>query len=277
MFQTHRITSLDLPELAPYRTLKRPLEHREQGIFVAEGDKVVHRLLASQLEVVSVLLPDHRLGEYEPALRSRRETIPVFAVTDRRVLEELIGFEMFQGVLAVAKTPQPLALTALLGRTTSPRLFVAADGLTNAENIGLLARNCTAFGAQALIVGETCASPFLRRAVRNSMGTVFELPVIESRNLAASLGELRAHGVRCIAAHPHTDKRTVSLADFTNDCCIVFGAEGGGISPSILAECDEAVAIPMANNVDSLNVTGAAAVFLYEAQRQRRPAPTKLP
>lgn len=270
MFQTHRITSLDLPELAPYRTLKRPLEHREQGIFVAEGDKVVHRLLASQLDVVSVLLPDHRLGEYEPALRSRRETIPVFAVTDRRVLEELIGFEMFQGVLAVAKTPQPLVLSALLGRTTSPRLFVAADGLTNAENIGLLARNCAAFGAQALIVGETCASPFLRRAVRNSMGTVFELPVIESGNLVSSLGELRTYGVRCFAAHPHTDKRTLLVADFMTDCCIVFGAEGDGISPAVLAACDEAVAIPMASNVDSLNVTGAAAVFLYEVQRQRQ-------
>lgn len=273
MFQTHRIASLDLPELEPYRTLKRPLAHREQGIFVAEGDKVVHRLLTSKLEIVSVLLSEQRLPEFEPALRNRTETFSVYLATDRRVLEELIGFEMFQGVLAVAKTPPPLTLAALFDATASPRLFVAADGLTNAENIGLLARNCAAFGVQALIVGETCASPFLRRAVRNSMGTIFNLPVIESGSLALSLGELRTRGVRCIAAHPHTDKRTLSQADFTRDCCIVFGAEGGGVSPIVLAACDEAVAITMASHVDSLNVTGAAAVFLYEAQQQRNRRP----
>lgn len=269
MFQTHRIASLDLPELSPYRTLKRPLEHREQGIFVAEGDKVVHRLLTSKLEIVSVLLSEQRLPEFELALHNRTETFSVFLATDRRVLEDLIGFEMFQGVLAVAKTPPPFTLNELLDATPSPRLLVAADGLTNAENIGLLARNCAAFDVQALIVGETCASPFLRRAVRNSMGTIFDLPVIESGCLASSLGDLRTRGVRCIAAHPRPDRRTLSQADFTTDCCIVFGAEGGGISPGVLAVCDEAVAIPMASNVDSLNVTGAAAVFLYEAQQQR--------
>ena len=97
MFHAQRIASLDLPELAPYRTLRLPHEHREQGIFVAEGDKVVHRLLASALEIVSVLVPEHRLAEYEPALRTRREDILVFSVTEKRILEELIGFEMFQG------------------------------------------------------------------------------------------------------------------------------------------------------------------------------------
>ncbi len=270
MFTVHRIGALDLPELAPYRTLKRPAEHEAQGIFVAEGDKVVHRLLASSLQVVSVLLPEHRLAEYEPGLQNRPEQLPVYAVTEKRVLEELVGFEMFQGVMAVAKIPLPGSLEELLAKCKSPRLFAAADGLTSAENIGVLVRNCVAFGVQALLVGETSASPFLRRAVRNSMGTIFQLPVVETENLVEALNELRAQGLRCIAAHPHTDQKTLTNANFAKDCCIVFGSEGNGISAPVLAACDEAVAIPMPPTVDSLNVASAAAVFLYEASRQRR-------
>ncbi len=269
MFHVHRIESLDLPELAPYRTLRRPHEHREQGIFVAEGDKVVHRLLASAFEVVSVLLPEHRLTEYEPALRARAESIPVYAVTQKRVLEELVGFEMFQGVLAVARIPRPCVLNDLIRNSASPRLFVAADGLTSAENVGVLVRNCAAFGAQALFVGETTASPFLRRAVRNSMGTIFQLPVVETENLVQTIAELRQQGIRCVAAHPHTDRRFLHQTNFSGDTCIVFGAEGEGISPGVLAACDEAVSIPMPPGVDSLNVASAAAAFLYEANRQR--------
>jgi len=269
MFTVHRIDALDLPELAPYRTLRRPAAHEAQGIFVAEGDKVVHRLLASSLTVISVLLPAHRLTEYEPGLRARREAIPVYAVMEKRVLEELVGFEMFQGVMAVAKIPPPCSLSELLAECPSPRLFAAADGLTSAENIGVLARNCVAFGVQALLVGETSASPFLRRAVRNSMGTIFQLPVIETTNLVNALSELRRHGLRCLAAHPHTDQKVLSDADLAMDCCIVFGSEGKGISAPVLDVCDEAVAIPMPPSVDSLNVASAAAVFLYEASRQR--------
>jgi tRNA G18 (ribose-2'-O)-methylase SpoU len=101
------------------------------------------------------------------------------------------------------------------------------------------------------------------------MGTIFQMPVVETPDLIRSLGELRAAGVRCLAAHPHTNQTTLSRADFTRDCCLVFGSEGRGISPEVLAACDEAVAIPMAGHVDSLNVGAAAAVFLYEASRQR--------
>jgi tRNA G18 (ribose-2'-O)-methylase SpoU len=271
MFHVQRIVSLDLPELAPYRTLKLSHEHRERGFFVAEGDKILHRLLASDLEVVSVLLSEHRIAEYEPALRARREDILVFSVSDKRILEELVGFELFQGVLAVAKIPAEKTLPDLVKTTAPPQLFVAADGLSNAENVGVLVRNCVAFNAQALIVGETCSSPYLRRAVRNSMGTIFKLPVIESKNLASQVTELKRLGVRCIAAHAHTDQRVLAGTDFKRDCCIVFGSEGHGISREVLDLCDEAVAIPMPPDVDSLNVASAAAVFLYEANRHRSP------
>jgi len=279
MFSLQSISTLDRPHLAPYRTLRRAAEHAALGIFVAEGDKVVRRLLESHFGVLSVLLPANRVAEFEPLLRARPETeIPVFAVTNKAALEELVGFEMFQGVLAIGRIPVMATLDNVLANPARPRLFAAVDGLTSAENIGLLVRNCAAFGTHALIVGETSSSPFLRRAVRNSMGTIFQLPVVElkvegsspTRNLADTLRDLRARGIRCLAAHPHTDQKFLSQADFTGDCCIVFGSEGNGLSPEVLAACDEAVAVPMAAGVDSLNVGAAAAVFLYEAARQRR-------
>jgi 23S rRNA (guanosine2251-2'-O)-methyltransferase len=102
------------------------------------------------------------------------------------------------------------------------------------------------------------------------MGAIFKLPVVELDNLAEALMALRAAGIRSIAAHPHTDHRTLFDLDLTLDTCIVFGSEGFGISPAVLQACDEAVAIPMASAVDSLNVGSAAAAFLFEAARQRR-------
>jgi tRNA G18 (ribose-2'-O)-methylase SpoU len=156
-----------------------------------------------------------------------------------------------------------------LARSTAPRLFVAVDALANAENLGVLVRNCVAFGVQALLVGETSSSPFLRRAVRNSMGTIFQLPVVEPPILTHALKDLCRRGVRCIAAHPHAAGRTLAQSIFSGDCCIVFGSEADGISASVLEVCDEAVAVPMPPTVDSLNVGSAAAVFLYEVNRQR--------
>ena len=264
----HKIESFDLPELQPYRTMRRQHEHRQQGIFVAEGEKVVRRLLESKFSVVSVLLPEKWRQELAPLLESRPEHIHVF-VAEKALLETLTGFSMYQGLLAVGKVPVMATLAEVITRSPQPRLLVAADGLSSAENLGALVRNCAAFSAQALIVGETCSSPFLRRAVRSSMGTVFQMPIVETTSLVQALRDLREQGIRCVAAHPHADGRTLSQASFTGDCCIVFGSEGYGISPDVLAACDDAAAIPMPATVDSLNVGSAAAAFLYEANRQR--------
>lgn len=260
------IQSFDLPELAPYRTMKRSVEQREQGIFVAEGEKVVRRLLESKLEVLSVVLPPKWVDEYAILLQGR--AIPIY-VAEKPILEQLTGFSMYQGVMAVAKVPPSPTLEALVDAARKPNLFVAVDGLTSAENLGAVVRNAVAFGAHGLLVGETSSSPYLRRAVRSSMGTIFKLPVVELMSLAEALRWLRGRGIRCVAAHPHADRRTLASANFTGDCCIIFGSEGYGITSEVLSQCDEAVVIPMHSGVDSLNVGSAAAAFLYEANRQR--------
>src|SRR5436190_13336350 len=172
VLRVRKIDSLELPELAPYRTMRRQGEHREQGIFVAEGEKVVRRLLESEFTVASLLLPAKWLKEYEPLIRSRPEEIDAF-VAEKGLLEKLTGFSMYQGVLAVGKVPPAPTLDTVLIRSRRPYLFAAVDGLSNAENLGVLVRNCAAFGVQALLVGKTSCSPYLRRAVRSSMGTIF--------------------------------------------------------------------------------------------------------
>jgi tRNA G18 (ribose-2'-O)-methylase SpoU len=279
------ITSFDAPEVAPYRTMRRSSEHDVLGIFVAEGEKVVRRLLASQFTVVSIVLPEKWLAEFRPLLEARPEDNITVFIAEKTFLESLTGFSLFQGILAVGKIPPPASLAEILARSPKPQLLVAVDELANAENLGALMRNCVAFGVHALLVGETSSSPYLRRSVRNSMGAIFQLPIWEVKlanaavqirrddpapfSLAQTLRDLRARGIRCIAAHPHANGRTLSQADFSGDCCVVFGSEGNGISPAVLAACDEAVEIPMLNEVDSLNVGAAAAVFLYEVNRQR--------
>jgi TrmH family RNA methyltransferase len=148
-------------------------------------------------------------------------------------------------------------------------LLAATDKLSSAENMGALVRNCEAFGVQGLLISENCCSPFLRRAVRNSMGAIFHLPILEGKPLVGQLMLLKSAGIHIIAAHPHVDGRVLLQADFRQDCCIIFGSEGYGISETVLQLCDDAVAIPMPETVDSLNVASAAAAFLYEANRQR--------
>jgi tRNA G18 (ribose-2'-O)-methylase SpoU len=268
MFQVQKIDSFDLPDLQPYRTMRRQLEHRQQGIFVAEGEKVVRRLLESRLTVVSLLLPEKWFHELKPLLEKRPENVRVY-VAERTLLETLTGFSMYQGLLAVAKVPTQPSLEAALQNTPRPHLLVAVDGLSSAENLGALVRNCAAFNVQALIIGETSTSPFLRRAVRSSMGAIFHLPIVETDNLAAALTFLRSHDIRCVAAHPHVEGHTLAQVNLSSDCCLVFGSEGLGLSATTRAACDEAAAIPMPQAVDSLNVSSAAAVFLYETSRQR--------
>ncbi len=263
------VTSLDETDLHPYRTLRRPLDHQRNGIFVAEGEKVVRRLLESTLDMLTVLLTPEWLEEYHPLLEQRSGDLRVF-VAPKHLVEEIVGFHLHQGIMAVARIPRPLTLQEALARVHHPALLVAVDGLTNAENLGVLVRNCAAFDVDALLVGETSSSPYLRRAVRNSMGTVFNLPVVHLASLADSLHELKSKdAMRIVAAHPRADRVALHQALMTGDCCIVFGSEGAGISPAVLTACDDLVAIPMQEGVDSLNVASASAVFLYEARRQR--------
>ena len=269
--QTVNISSLEARELKPYLTLRRPLEHYEQGIFVAEGEKVFRRLLCSNLKIISMLMTNEWYDKLisENAFGTYVHNQFTIYVAEKSILETIVGFNLHQGIMAVARVPQERLLDEVINSIPKPHLLVALDGLVNAENVGVVVRNCAGFGVDGIIVGETTSSPYLRRAVRNSMGTVFTIPVVHSTNLIESLTTLRTkYGTRIIAAHPH-EQSSIHSADFKGNICIVFGNEGEGVSNTVLDTCDLHVAIPMMKGTDSLNVASASAVFLYEARKQR--------
>lgn len=263
------IQALDAPELALYLTLRRVDEHERAGVLVAANVKVIKRMLASRFAIVSALLTPAWLERLEPLLRARpEETIPIY-VGEQALLETITGYQLHQGALAVGRIPPAPDFEALLAQAPRPWLLAAVEGIASAENLGAVVRSCAAFGVHCLIVGETCGSPFQRRAVSGSMGCIFEQPVICVPNLAATLSQLRARGVRCVAADIQEQATPLTAAQLKDDCCLVFGAEGPGLTNTVLAACDGAVQIPMPSHMNSLNVAAATAVFLYEATRQR--------
>jgi tRNA G18 (ribose-2'-O)-methylase SpoU len=266
--QIQPVQDLDAPDLALYRTLRRIEEHERAGVLVAANHRVIKRLLASRYTVVSALLTPSWLEKFEPQLRARPEAISVYLAEDP-LLETITGYKMHQGALAVAKIPPLPDFETLLANASRPLLLAAVEGIANAENIGAIVRNCAAFGVHFLVVGESCGSPFQRRAVAGSMGTIFEQPAVRVPNLVQTLTTLRARGVRCLAAHPRADARKLAAADLRGDCCLVFGAEGPGLTNAALAACDDMVEIPMPSHMNSLNVAVASGIFLYEATRQR--------
>lgn len=268
------ILTLDLPELALYRTLRRPEEHERLGMLVATNAKVVQRLLASRFTVESLLLTPDWLERLSPALLARPEAVIRIYLAEKPLMETLLGYSLHQGALAAARIPPQPTLAERLAAAPRPLLLAAIDGVNNAENMGMIVRNAAAFGVSCLIVGETSISPFQRRAVSGSMGTIFEQPVVRTSSLSETLADLRQRGVRCLAAHPRPGSRPVAEADLRGDCCFVFGAEGPGLGDAVVAACEEAVQIPLPAHVDSLNVATAVAICLYEATRQRALSPS---
>jgi len=267
-----KVDSLDDAALEPYRTMRRTMEHRANGIFVAEGEKVVRRLLESNLEVLSLLLTPEWFEQYSTILTDRKVEQGAFIAAKER-LEDIVGFGLHQGIMAIGKAPEQLDVAEFARKCHTPRLFVAADGIANAENMGVIARSCAAFGVRALIVGESSCDPYLRRSVRNSMGTIFSLPVAKVDKLSSVLESLRDEfSIKVIAADPKNESEDVSAADLTGDICLVFGSEGDGISREVMERCSERIKIAMYHGVDSINVAVSVGVILYETARQRNAA-----
>lgn len=270
MVRLIRLTSLAVNGLEPYRTLRQPMDHFKHGFFIAEGSKVVERLLESDYHIISLLLsPEWYEVLHEKV--DRHQSDPTIYLAERSLLEEIVGYRLHQGVMALGKIPKALHLETLLHSSPRPYFLAAVEGVANSENLGVLIRNCAAFGVQGLLVGETSSSPYLRRSVRNSVGAIFKLPIVHLDDLERTLVLLKDRfSVQTIAAHPQGPHHTIQTMAFEKDCCIVFGSEAEGISERILNVCTSIVSIPMAREIDSINVANASAVFLYEIQKQRQ-------
>lgn len=262
------VTTMDFDGAEDYLTLKRPMSHYEKGIAIIEGDKVVARFLASSFELVSILLTSAWFDIYKDNLLHRKEIINVY-IADTKLIKSIVGFNYHQGIIAIAKIPPDRSLDNVIKDGLKSNLIVALDRLERSENTGLIVRNCAACGAGALIVGETSADPWLRRAIRNSMGNIFKLPIIKSKSLSDTLLTLHnEYKYKIYGAALEKNSTFLENADFTGNTCLVFGNEGVGLSDSILEVCDGTIKIPMAQGVDSFNVACASAIMIYEASRK---------
>ncbi len=173
--------------------------------------------------------------------------------------------------MAIGQVPKRITVDALSEKVKAQEKFlaVAVDGITNAENMGAIARNCACFSVDAMVVLPTSCDPYLRRSVRNSMGNIFNLPVCYISSIKEEIEKLKTDGVTLYGAHPDFRSKDIRLVTFSKKSCIVFGAEGNGISQEALNVCDELVAVPMKEGIDSLNVASASAVVLYEMSVSR--------
>src|SRR5512133_788474 len=217
---------MDFDGAEDYLTLKRPLSHYNKGIAIIEGDKVVARFLASSFELVSILLTNAWFDIYRKNLSQRKEIINVY-IADSKMIKSIVGFNYHQGVIAIAKIPPDRSLDNVVNDGLKSNLLVALDGLEHSENTGLIVRNCAACGVGALIVGETSADPWLRRAIRNSMGNIFKLPIIKSKSLSDTLLTLRnEYQYKIYGAALEKNSTFLECADFTGNTCLVSGTEG---------------------------------------------------
>lgn len=224
--------------------------HCPPGLFVGDGVRVVRKML--ERGAVTRLLCTPEWVDKLPA----PEGLDV-RIAPRERLDQLVGFRLHQGIMALGRIPPP----APLGRS----LLVALDDVSNSENVGAILRTCAAFGVDGVLVGPTTASPWLRRAIRVSMAAPLQVPVHFVDDLAATVRPLHAW-----AAHIHGNRRTYTDVDFRGECCLVLGGEDKGPTDAVLAACKGSIYIPMAEEWDCLNVASSAAVLLAEVTRQRR-------
>ena len=264
------VTDIQIPELQPFRTLRRSKEQYAKGLFVAEGEKVLTRLLTSGLRIRSILLTNEWFRMKQDAIAALDHPPHVYTAS-KATLETVVGYNLHQGIMALAELPPEPSIGEVLRKAQGPHLFLAIDDLVNAENVGVIVRNARAFGVTGVLVGETSSSPYLRRAVRNSVGSVFSLPIIHTPDLARMLADLSSHhDVRTYAAETRTGGTPIDAVDLRGNSCIVMGGEAHGVRENVLRACERVIEVPMVTGMDSLNVANATAVCLYEASRQRR-------
>jgi len=237
-------TEEDLELFSSLRGRRHP-----EGTFIGDGDKVVRRMLKTT-RVDRILCTPEWI-----------QKLPIPEGIDVRVapisrLISIVGFRLHQGLMALGEIPPE--------KPPSGTFHLALDGLANAENVGAILRSCAAFGVDGVILGPGTASPWLRRAVRVSLGAPLIVPVHTSPDLAATVRGLNAY-----AAHIHGDRRDYRSVDYTKNACLVLGSEPNGVTDEVLRACKGVIYIPMASEWDCLNVAASAAVLLSEVRRQR--------
>ena len=252
------------------RQLRSKLEP-EKGIFIAESPKVIARALDAGMIAESFLMEERWIDEAAPLVAQAEanagQTVPVYTGA-REELEKLTGFTLTRGVLCAMRRPVLPTVEALLANA---RRVAVLEGIVDHTNVGAAFRSAAALNVDAILVTPTCCDPLYRRAVRVSMGTVFQVPWTRIGETASDwpergIARLQALGFKTAAFALEDD--SISLGDpllaGIDRLALVFGTEGDGLAPATIAACDHTVKIPMAHGVDSLNVAAATAVAFWQ-------------
>jgi len=255
------------PRVADYVALTdvalRRLKEPAEGMFIAEGERVIQRALHAGYRPRSVLVSPARLDAVPAEIGP---DVPVY-LAGRDVLAEITGFEVHRGALAAmarhpARDPAELLSWAL-------RVLVLED-LVSHTNLGAIFRSAAGLGMDAILLSPRCADPLYRRSVRVSMGEVFAVPYARLDPWPASLATLTDRGFELIALTPAADATSLAALRPEPDArvAVLLGTEGEGLSAAVQAAATRRVRIPMAAGVDSLNVAATAAIACYALGRR---------
>ena len=281
--------------LDDYRNIPDPELIQRRGIFVAEGRLVVRRLITSnRYPVRSVMVTEAAhaaLGDLWP----ERPDLTVYVVT-REVMNEVTGFNIHRGCLAIGErgpsadwrdllststsqlptpsltTPNPPTPKFPTPKLLTPKLILLLERIANADNVGGIFRNAAAFGADAVLLDEPTTDPLYRKAIRTSMGASLVVPFGRVSSVSDVVRQLRGDGFATVALTPAASAtllETVVTETCRKSVALVFGHEGEGLSEETLAACEFYARIPTLSAVDSLNVASAAAIALHEFTRLR--------
>ncbi len=270
------ITDYAAPELDVYaRLTEGQLKSRAdltKGLFIAESPNVILRALDGGYEPVSLLMERKHIEGQAREVVERCGDIPLYTAP-LAVLTELTGFPLTRGVLcAMRRRPLPSPEAVLNGA----RRIAVLEDIMNPTNVGAVFRSAAALGMDAVLLTPSCSDPLYRRAVRVSMGTVFQIPWTHIGEALTDwphpgLERLRALGFKTAAMALRED--SVSIDDpalmAEEKLAVVLGTEGEGLADGTIADCDYTVRIPMSHGVDSLNVAAASAVAFWQLSRRR--------
>ena len=275
MAQIIELTEYTDPRLDCYaRLTEAQLRSRlepEKGIFIAESPKVILRALEAGCEPLSLLMERRKIDGPAREVVARCGDIPLYTA-DREVLAGLTGYEVTRGVLCAMRRP---VLPTVEELCANARRLAVLEGIVDSTNVGAIFRSAAALHMDGVLVTPTCCDPLYRRAVRVSMGTVFQIPWTRigddpSQWPQPGLSRLNALGFKTVAMALSDTALSIEDPRLRQEdrLAIVLGTEGDGLSDHTIADCDYTVCIPMSHGVDSLNVAAASAVAFWELRRR---------
>ncbi len=252
-----KITDIEDSRIANYKSLRfTPQTHTNKKLFITEGEKVTLQLLKSDYEIESIFALHDFYQNYNEFIKKKSIPEEKQYYADISIMNQIVGYKLHSGIMAIAKQPEPTSLNNL----TSP--IVVLNGIINSENVGSIIRNCAAFGIDSVIVDKETSSPFLRRAVRVSMGAVLNLNIHFSENLSKDLHKLKDLSYKIISAEITGKSVPISQVIFPKKYVIILGSEGKGINDKILDLSDFIIHIPITGCLNSINVASSSAVIL---------------